>query len=74
MATFNMRLTKLEHEFKSLVKKVSLNIGRSSSPTSGGIQLDGESPETITKLWAGSQAQYDAIVSPDSNTLYYITS
>ena len=27
----------------------------------------------LTKIWTGTEAQYDAIVSPDANTIYYIT-
>jgi len=38
---------------------------------SGGITLDGASPESITSLWAGSQAEYDGL-TPDASTLYFI--
>ena len=38
---------------------------------SGGITLDGASPESITNLWAGSQAEYDGL-TPDASTLYFI--
>jgi hypothetical protein len=30
------------------------------------------SSETVTTIWTGSQAEYDAIVTPDANTLYFI--
>jgi len=37
----------------------------------GGITLDGSSPQSITKVWAGSQAQYDGL-TPNASTLYFI--
>ena len=33
---------------------------------------DENSPNDVNKIWAGTQAQYDALGSYDSATLYYI--
>ena len=32
-----------------------------------------QSTQGITKIWSGTQAQYDAITTPDDDTLYVIT-
>ena len=37
------------------------------------IFLKSNSPQQITYLWVGTQAQYDALSSYDSDTLYYTT-
>ncbi len=37
----------------------------------GAIILDPASPESVTKVWAGSQAEYDGL-TPDAATLYFI--
>lgn len=41
-----------------------------SGTGSGGITSVG--PIDITSIWAGTQTEYDAIVSPDANTLYVV--
>jgi hypothetical protein len=35
--------------------------------------LDG-APTNHAKVWRGTQSQYDAITTPDDNTIYIITS
>jgi hypothetical protein len=37
------------------------------------IISDADSPTAINAIWSGNQAAYDAIVTPDANTLYLIT-
>ena len=46
-----------------------LNIGyiRSYSPSEEGIISD-----SVTNVWTGTQAQYNAITTPDLTTLYFI--
>ena len=46
-----------------------LSIGyiRAYSPTEEGIISD-----TITNVWTGTQAQYEAITTPSTSTLYFI--
>lgn len=36
-------------------------------------EVDNQNSASNLKFWTGSQAQYDAIVSKDANTLYFIT-
>lgn len=54
--------------------EVSLNTDGTikSSALSSKIGLASGSPTSVTNIWVGSQATYDAIVSPDSLTLYFI--
>lgn len=35
------------------------------------ILLASDSPSNVTYIWSGTQAEYDAIVSKDPNTLYF---
>jgi len=37
-----------------------------------GIVLDESSPNPVTKIWSGTQAQYDAIPTKENTTLYFI--
>ena len=32
-----------------------------------------QSTQGITKIWSGTQTEYDAITTPDNDTLYVIT-
>ncbi len=52
---------------------LSAYVNEKISDVSGGITLDSESPSSVTKIWAGSQAQYD-LLTPVATTLYFITS
>jgi hypothetical protein len=61
-----------EGEAKIKYVKTGVKIDATITAT-GGITLDPDSPETVTLVWAGSQAQYDAL-TPTATTLYFITS
>lgn len=52
---------------------VSLNTDGTikSSALSSKIGVAAGSPTTVTSIWVGSQAAYDAL-TPDANTLYFI--
>ena len=44
----------------------------STSPGSEGAVSAIGSPNAVSNIWSGSQAQYDAIVTKDAATLYFI--
>ncbi|GAB3194682.1 hypothetical protein ABID22_000141 [Pontibacter aydingkolensis] len=46
------------------------NIDTTALPT-GTVTSTG-SPQTVSKMWVGTQAQYDAIATKDANTIYFI--
>ena len=48
------------------------NVNFTGTVTGGEITNDVATNTSIFKVWSGTQAQYDAIVTPDANTLYYI--
>lgn len=56
----------------SFTHKAYVDEAISTSIPEGIITLSPESPETITNVWYGTQAEYDAIISPDPDTEYNI--
>ena len=47
--------------------------GPTGPETVGAVISDPASPTAVTKIWSGTQAQYDAIDPKDANTFYIIT-
>ena len=67
-------LTKAEYDALSELEKESgLFITTDEDDTmSNLITQDETSPKSVSKMWVGTQAQYDAVVHKDPNTLYLI--
>lgn len=45
----------------------------SNTTVNGLVASDSASPVTVAKAWSGTEAQYNALVTYDANTIYYTT-
>lgn len=51
---------------------ITVNSADAANPiVNSNMYLDPDSPQSVTKIWSGSQAEYDGL-TPDSETLYFI--
>lgn len=57
---------------KPSINGVTLSGNKSLSDLGAMSAEDGVSSETITTIWAGTQAEYDLIATKDIRTLYFI--
>lgn len=68
------RVTTAFMSYKDKIAEIakSVNALYDNGTTENGISSAEDAPSTVSNIWTGSQAQYDAITTKDAETLYFI--
>ena len=57
---------------KDLIDSLTTTVSSNTAAVAAKVGKVSGSPVAVSNLWSGSQAQYDAISTPDANTIYFI--